>query len=118
MWSVMSEFKIQRRRLLAIWLYNMRQMRNLRKFGRIFYSSYKMQYCLIYLDEENFDQTQEKIQRLHFVRRTQRSYRPDIEMNFAAKVGTKALDQLSKESVSNDDAPELKTKIRLASDLN
>jgi uncharacterized protein YlbG (UPF0298 family) len=77
-----ESFIIQKRRLLVVWLYSLKQVKNLKQFGMIFYVSKKMNYALIYVNEEEIEKTEKRINKLHFVRYTQMSYRPDIEMNF------------------------------------
>ena len=55
------------------------------KFGLLHYVSRRMKYVVLYLNEETLEETEERIRKLHFVRNVERSYRPDIEMNFAEK---------------------------------
>ena len=104
-----NQFEITKRRGLIVWVYSLKQLKNLKKFGLLHYVSRKMKYVVIYLNEETFDQTEERIKKLHFVRNVERSYRPDIEMNFAEKIGSKA-------HVKDDgfEVEEANTKIRLA----
>ena len=104
-----NQFEITKRRGLIVWVYSLKQLKNLKKFGLLHYVSRKMKYVVIYLNEETFDQTEERIKKLHFVRNVERSYRPDIEMNFAEKIGSKA-------QVKDDgfEVEEANTKIRLA----
>jgi uncharacterized protein YlbG (UPF0298 family) len=95
-------------------MYSLRQVRNLRRYGTVLYISKRMKYALVYLNEADFDQNSEKIERLHFVRKIEKSYRPDIEMNFAEKIGTKRAFQ------PNDDGFEVEeknTRIRLAENV-
>ncbi|MHC5267652.1 YlbG family protein [Enterococcus sp. LJL98] len=93
----MDEFAIQKRRGLIVWVYSLRQLKNLRRFGLIHFVSNKMKYVVLYINEEKVADTLEKIERLHFVRAVEVSYRPDIEMNFGEKIGTKAAFQESDE---------------------
>ncbi len=72
----------------------------------------KMKYVVLYLNEETFEETEERIRKLHFVRNVERSYRPDIEMNFADKIGNKTV--LKEEGFEIE---ELNTEIRLAEHL-
>lgn len=111
----MGEFIIQKRRGLIVWVYSLRQLKNLRRFGLIHFVSNKMKYVVLYINEENVEETLDKLKRLHFVREVEVSYRPDIEMNFGDKIGTKAAFQESDEpDFENDEqAPE----IRLADHL-
>lgn len=107
-----SEFEIIKRRGLIVWVYSLKQLKNLKKFGLLHYVSRKMKYVVLYLNEETFEETEERIRKLHFVRNVERSYRPDIEMNFADKIGSKTV--LKEEGFEIE---ELNTEIRLAEHL-
>lgn len=101
-----KEFTLQERRCLIVWVY---------RYGLIHYVSRKMKYVVIYMNEENIESNMEKINQLHFVRSVDKSYRPDVEMNFAEKIGTKAAYQ-----EQEDDGyvvEELSTEIRLAENV-
>lgn len=104
-----NEFQLTKRRGLIVWVYSLKQLKNLKKFGLLHYVSRKMKYVVLYLNEDTFEQTAERINKLHFVRKVERSYRPDVEMNFADKIGTK---QPVKEE--GFEIEEINTKIRLA----
>lgn len=107
-----TNFEITKRRGIIVWVYSLKQLKNLKKFGLLHYVSRRMKYVVLYLNEETFEQTQERIQKLHFVRRVEPSYRPDIEMNFAEKIG-------SKDAIKDDgfEIEELSTEIRLAENI-
>ena len=107
-----SEFEIIKRRGLIVWVYSLKQLKNLKKFGLLHYVSRRMKYVVLYLNEETFEETEERIRKLHFVRNVERSYRPDIEMNFADRIGTKAAYQVKDDDEL--DVVEANTKIRLA----
>ncbi|MGM9904538.1 hypothetical protein A5844_000248 [Enterococcus sp. 10A9_DIV0425] len=104
-----NDFEITKRRGLIVWVYSLKQVKNLKKFGLLHYVSRKMKYVVLYLDDKNYEQVKERINKLHFVRQVEPSYRPDIEMNFAEKIGSK--DALKEESFEIE---ELNTTIRLA----
>ncbi|EOD6233095.1 YlbG family protein [Enterococcus hirae] len=104
-----NEFQLTKRRGLIVWVYSLKQLKNLKKFGLLHYVSRKMKYVVLYLNEDTFEQTAERINKLHFVRKVERSYCPDVEMNFADKIGTK---QPVKEE--GFEIEEINTKIRLA----
>ncbi len=109
-----EEFVMQKRRGLVVWVYSLRQLKNLRRFGFVHYVSRRMKYVLMYVDEEAVEESLQKINRLHFVRHVDISYRPDIEMNFAEKIGTKAAFQVVEEPVEFE---EQNTTIRLAENV-
>ncbi|MGX7058346.1 YlbG family protein [Vagococcus humatus] len=70
------------RRSLIVWVYSLKQVKNLRKYGFIYYVSRKMKYVVLYMEEASFEKNVEAIERLHFVRHTEKSHRPDLDMNF------------------------------------
>ena len=73
-----SEFEITKRRGLIVWVYSLKQLKNLKKFGLLHYVSRRMKYVVLYLNEETLEETEERIRKLHFVRNVERSYRPYI----------------------------------------
>lgn len=108
------DFKLQKRRGLVVWVYSLRQLKNLKRFGLVHYVSRRMKYVFLYLNEEDFEETMDKIERLHFVRSVEASYRPDVEMNFADKIGTRAAYQMQDDGF---DVEEINTTIRLAENV-
>ncbi|HIY57875.1 MAG TPA: YlbG family protein [Candidatus Tetragenococcus pullicola] len=108
----LEKFEIKKRRGLVVWVYSLRQLKNLRRFGLIHYVSRKMKYVFLYVNEDEVEQTIKKLEHLHFVRQVEVSYRPDIEMNFAEKIGTKAAFQ-----VQEDDDEEETKPIRFADNV-
>jgi uncharacterized protein YlbG (UPF0298 family) len=106
-----KEFQIQPRRLVVVWLYTMKPINQLKKYGDIQYISRKMQYVLIYMNEENIELAMSQMKRFHFVRQVDRSYRPDVEMNFKDKIGKKGA--LSFDSDDGYEIEELNTLIQL-----
>ena len=109
-----KEIAIKKRRCLIVWVYSLKQLKTLKRYGLVHYVSRKMKYVVIYMNEEEIETAEEKISGLHFVRRVERSYRPDVEMNFAEKIGTKAAYQLNEDGF---EVEELNTKIRLAENV-
>lgn len=107
-----TEFTVQKRRGIVVWVYSLKQLKTLKRYGLIHYVSRKMKYVVLYVNEEVLEESEEKLQTLHFVRQVERSYRPDVEMNFADRIGTKAAYQVKEEEEL--DVVEANTKIRLA----
>ncbi len=103
-------FSVTKRRALVVWVYNLKNLKILRQFGFIQYVSRRLKYVVIYMDEDEIEANEKKIQKLHFVRMIQHSYRPDIEMNFAEKIGTKAA---YKQEIDLFEVEEVKTEIVL-----
>ncbi len=107
-----AEFIVQKRRGMIVWVYSLKQLKTLKRYGLVHFVSRKMKYVVLYVNEEVADETEEKLRALHFVRQVERSYRPDIEMNFADRIGTKAAYQVNDDDEL--DVVEANTEIRLA----
>ncbi|WP_312540844.1 YlbG family protein [Enterococcus sp.] len=104
-------FQIQKRRGLIVWVYSLRQLKNLRRFGFVHHVSRKMKYVVMYLNEEEYEAKKTKIEQFHFVRQVEPSYRPDVAMDFADKIGTEEAYPSKEEGF---DVEEKNTMIRLA----
>ncbi len=115
--TVLPAFDMQKRRSIIVYVYSLKQLKLLRKFGFVQYVSRRMKYVVLYMDEEMIDENLARIEALHFVRQVEKSYRPDIEMNFADRIGTKAAYQM-KDDDELEEIEESKNKIRLAEHLN
>lgn len=105
-------FEEQKRRALIVWVYSLKQLKNLRRHGLIHYVSNRMKYVVLYVNEEDVELAEEKIGKLHFVRKVERSYRPDIAMNFADRIGKKEAYQFVDEEFDIEN-----TQIRLAENI-
>lgn len=104
-----AEFIIIPRRSLIVWVYSLRQLKVLKRYGLITHVSRKMKYVVIYMDETEIERNFEALDKLHFVRSVERSYRPDIEMDFGNRIG---LDDALKED-DGFEIEELSTTITL-----
>ncbi|MGO2082417.1 YlbG family protein [Vagococcus sp.] len=84
-----TELEIIKRRGMIVWIYSLKQIKQLRRFGYIHYISKKMKYVLLYVDDEDSELVKEKLEKLFFVRQVDFSYRPDIDMDFNDRLGKK-----------------------------
>lgn len=107
-------FELTKRRGIIVWVYSLRQLKSLKRYGLVHYISKKSKYVCMYVDEDKVDDVIQKLSRLHFVRNVEPSYRPDIEMNFAERIGTKKAYQVEDDGF---EVEELSTKIRLADEV-
>lgn len=67
---------------LAVWIQSLKQVRQLRKYGNIHYVSKKMKYVVLYCDQDKVEETMEKIESLHFVKKVAMSMRPWLKTDF------------------------------------
>ncbi len=110
-----TSFEMTKRRSLIVWVYNLKQLKTLKRYGHIQFVSRRMKYVVIYMDESQVDEYKKSISKLHFVRSVEPSYRPDVEMNFADKIGTHAA--LQKED-DGFEVIEANTEIKLVENLS
>ncbi|MCH4171064.1 MAG: YlbG family protein [Lactobacillus sp.] len=78
---------------IVVWVYNLHQVRQLRRFGLIYYTSRKMKYVYLYVDQEAAAATQKAIAKLRFVRKVELSHRPELATEFGEKLAEKAKDE-------------------------
>lgn len=67
---------------LAIWLTTLKHTRQLRRFGNVLYVSKKMKYAVLYCDQENIEQTIERIESFHFVKSVDVSFKPFVKTTY------------------------------------
>lgn len=86
-----------KRKSLIVWLYSLKQLRIIRKFGHVHYISERLKYVVLYINEEMEETVIQQLSRYHFVRKIEPSYRDDIDMTF-------------KDSIPNRKDPDLKVE--------
>ena len=69
--------EVTKRQGFVVWVYTLRQIKNLKRYGYIHYVSNRMKYVLLYVDLEEAQATAEKLNSLHFVRKVELSHRPE-----------------------------------------
>ncbi|MEG0285711.1 MAG: YlbG family protein [Vagococcus sp.] len=99
------------RRGLIVWVYSLKQLKNLRRFGYVHHVSRKQKYVVLYVDDIDVDETISRIEKQFFVRSVDKSMRPDINMNFDNRLGNKDVPNDKEEPVEFE---EQNTEIVLA----
>lgn len=82
---------------LVVWVYSLKQIRALRHYGTVMYVSKKMKYVYLYLDQADVAETQAKLQKLRFVRKTDVSMRPALATEYGPDQDTE-MNRLKKAS--------------------
>lgn len=72
-------FEVTQRRSVIVHLKNVRQARQLRRFGVVSYISEKMKYAVIYMNEADVATKYALIERLGFVSSVELSHWPDVD---------------------------------------
>ncbi len=71
--------EIKQRREIVVWVHSLRQVRQLRRYGSVLYTSRQMKYVLLYVDADAVDDTLAKLAHLRFVRSAEVSNRTEID---------------------------------------
>ncbi|MCX2456478.1 YlbG family protein [Lacticaseibacillus nasuensis] len=72
---------------LVVWLYSVKQIKALRHYGTVMYVSRRMKYAYLYVDAVAAPTVMAKLAKLRFVKRVEPSHRPEVDMDFADRVG-------------------------------
>lgn len=73
----------RKRRGLIVWLYSLRQLKQLRHYGSLMYASKKMKYAVLYVDEDAVAELSSKLAHLRFVKKVEPSARPDLRTSYS-----------------------------------
>lgn len=76
------ELDINERQGIVVWVYSLKHMKTLKRQGMIHYVSKRMKYVVLYVDRSEIDEVEKRLNGFHFVRKVERSHRPEIDMNF------------------------------------
>mgnify|MGYP000937373209 CR=1 FL=1 len=67
---------------LVVWYKNNKNIRQIRRYGHLIYTSRRMKFALLYVNQDEIEEIEAKLNKLPFVRRTERSYRPYVATSF------------------------------------
>ncbi|MBM7544201.1 uncharacterized protein YlbG (UPF0298 family) [Weissella beninensis] len=81
----MAEFSIEKRRAIYVYLRSLRQVKQLRKYGQVEFTSRKMHYILLYMDADLIEETKDKLIKLGFVIRIKDAIRSNLNANLNEK---------------------------------
>ncbi len=73
---------ITKRQGLIVWFQHMKNLKQIKRYGHLIYSSRKLKYAVIYVDQEELDTIETKLLKLSFVSKVNRSYKPFIRTNY------------------------------------
>ncbi|WP_027963083.1 YlbG family protein [Halalkalibacillus halophilus] len=65
---------------IVVWFKHMKHLRKLRRYGHVIFASKRLKYAIIYMNRDEVEDKIEMIQNLHFVKKVERSYKPDVDL--------------------------------------
>ena len=74
--------EFEKRQGIIVYVYSLKHIRQLRKFGNIHYISKRMKYVILYAAQENVDSLLLQINRLNFVKCVEPSYKPFLNVRY------------------------------------
>ncbi|RPA61315.1 DUF2129 domain-containing protein [Aerococcus agrisoli] len=72
----------QTRQELIVWMYSNKKVKQLQKYGFVYYISKKMKYAVLYTDIHEAEQVQRNLEKLHFVREVEVSPRQSMTTDY------------------------------------
>ncbi|MBP1968215.1 uncharacterized protein YlbG (UPF0298 family) [Virgibacillus natechei] len=79
-----------KRQGLIIWFQHMKNIKQIKRYGHLIYTSKKLKYAVIYVDQSELEDIEHKLLKLSFVSKVDRSAKPFIETNFENSIPDKA----------------------------
>lgn len=79
--SVKVIVEINQRQEIVVWVHSLRQVRQLRRYGSVLYTSRQMKYVLLYVNATDAPDLMDKISKLRFVRSVELSHRNELDPN-------------------------------------
>jgi uncharacterized protein YlbG (UPF0298 family) len=71
-----------KRQGIIIWFQHTKNIKQLKKIGYIIYTSKKLKYAVMYVDQDKIDEIESKLLKYSFVSRVDRSYKPFIRTEY------------------------------------
>lgn len=75
-------FNIVKRKSLIVWLYTLKQLKQLNKYGSIHHFSENLKYAVLYVNHSQWETIRDELKKLNFVREVEISHRDEIDMTF------------------------------------
>lgn len=66
---------------LVVWYKHKKNLRQIRRYGHLIYASRRLKFALIYVNRDEIEEIEKKLNKLPFVKKTERSYRPFLSTN-------------------------------------
>jgi uncharacterized protein YlbG (UPF0298 family) len=67
---------------IVVWFQHMKNIKQLKRYGNLIYTSKKKRYAVIYVNQAEIEEVETKIMRHSFVSRIERSYKPFLRTDY------------------------------------
>jgi uncharacterized protein YlbG (UPF0298 family) len=73
---------VESRQGLVVWFKHKKNLRQIKRYGHLIYASRRMKYAILYVNQDEIEEMENKLTKLPFVRKTEHSYRPFVSANY------------------------------------
>lgn len=101
------EFQMIKRQSITVWLYTLKQAKNLKQYGSLHFVSKKLKYAVLYVDESLVESTCQALRKLPYVRDLELSHRDEIDMTFKSAIPDRTDPDLMVEEVKVEEEKNL-----------
>jgi uncharacterized protein YlbG (UPF0298 family) len=67
---------------LIIWFQHTKNIKQLKRLGHLLYTSKRMKYAVMYVDQEEMEEVEKKLLKYPFISQVNRSYKPFIRTEY------------------------------------
>ncbi len=67
---------------MIVWFQHMKNIKQIKKYGHLIYTSKRLKYAVLYVDQTELEHVENKLLKLSFVSKIDRSYKPFVETNY------------------------------------
>ncbi|MEC5422806.1 DUF2129 domain-containing protein [Virgibacillus sp. C22-A2] len=71
-----------KRQGIIIWYQHTKNLKQIKRYGHLLYTSKKLKYAVIYVDQTEVETIEQKLLKLPYVSKVDRSYKPFVQTNF------------------------------------
>lgn len=71
-----------KRQGIIVWFQHMKNIKQIKRYGHLLYASKKLKYAVIYVDQTELEDIENKLLKLSFVSKIDRSFKPFVQTNY------------------------------------
>lgn len=79
-----------KRQGIIVWFQHRKNLKHIKKYGNLLYVSRKLRYAVLYINQDELEETMEKMLKLPFISKIDPSYRPFIKTDYENAMPDKA----------------------------
>lgn len=79
-----------KRQGLIVWFQHKKNIKQIKRFGHLIYASKRMKYAVIYVNQDEIEDVEASMEKLPYIIKVDRSYKPFVKMDYENAVPDKA----------------------------